>query len=169
MTTAASVYRAHPTAAEIADVLSQRLVATLGTLNPDGSVHLAYALFEHSGGRLYLETSSQTRKARNVERTGQASVAVQGVAPTGRSLMVSIEGSARLIRGAEAHETNHRLRAKYIRPEFLPDVDRAWDQLDDVAIEVTPRRQRSWTGAALHEVTQHELGVPFGTIWLADD
>ena len=63
----------------------------------------------------------------------------------------------RLIRGAEAHELNQRLRAKYIRPEFLPGVDRAWDQLDDVAIEVTPRRQRSWTGAALHEVTQHEL------------
>jgi hypothetical protein len=56
---------AHPTDGEIADVLAQRLVATVGTLNEDGSIHLAYVLFLHEDGRLYLETSSVTRKARN--------------------------------------------------------------------------------------------------------
>ena len=118
--------------AEIADVLSQRLVATIGTVNPDGSVHLAYVIFELRDGRIYFETSSLTRK------------------------------------GSEAHEVNHRLRAKYIRPEALPGVDRAWGTLDDVAVEITPRRQRSWTGSALHEHTQGELSMPYGEIWLAD-
>jgi nitroimidazol reductase NimA-like FMN-containing flavoprotein (pyridoxamine 5'-phosphate oxidase superfamily) len=169
MAKAAHVYRSRPTETEIGDVLAQRLVATVGTLNPDESVHLAYVLFEHHDGHIYFETSSVTRKARNAERTRSASVVVRGQASGGRNLMVSIEGVARVIRGIEAHTINHRLRAKYIRPEALPDVDRAWASLDDVAVEVTPRRQRSWTANLLHEETQKELSVPFGEIWLPDE
>ena len=41
MTSARDIYRAHPTQDEIDDVLGQRLSAALGTLNEDGSVHLA--------------------------------------------------------------------------------------------------------------------------------
>jgi hypothetical protein len=37
MATVAQVYQDRPTEAEIADVLSQRLVATIGTLNRDSS------------------------------------------------------------------------------------------------------------------------------------
>ena len=169
MTDAEQVYRARPTEAEIADVLAQRLVATVGTLNPDGSVHLAYVIFDHHDGHVYFETSSVTRKARNAERTGRASVLVQGRAASGRSLMVSMEGDARVIRGAEADEINHRLRAKYIKPDALPDVDRVWGRLDDVVVEITPRKRRSWTGSALHDETQKELSVPYGEIWLPDE
>jgi nitroimidazol reductase NimA-like FMN-containing flavoprotein (pyridoxamine 5'-phosphate oxidase superfamily) len=169
MADAEQVYRAHPTDEEIADVLAQRLVATIGTLNRNGSVHLAYVIFDHHDGRVYFETSSVTRKARNAERTGQASVLVQGRAATGRSLMVSIEGAARVIRGDEAHEHNRRLRAKYIKADALPAVDGVWGRLDDVAVEITPRTRRSWTGAVLHEETQKELAVPYGDIWLEDE
>ena len=168
MATVAQVYQDRPTEAEIADVLSQRLVATIGTLNRNGSIHLAYVIFEYHDGRMYFETSSLTRKARNAERSGHASVAVQGQAATGRSLMVSVEGTARVIHGDKAHAINSRLRSKYVRPEVLPDVDRAWARLDDLAIEITPLTQRSWTGSALREETQKELSVPFGEIWLPD-
>jgi hypothetical protein len=166
MPTAAQVYRDRPTESEIAEVLAQRLVATIGTVNPDGSVHLAYVLFEHHDGRLYFETSSLTRKARNVERTGSASAVVQGHSAAGRSLMVSLEGIARVIRGSAANDINHRLRAKYIKPEALAPVDRAWSRLDDVAVELAPSRVRSWTGTALHEATEKELTIPFADIWL---
>jgi hypothetical protein len=166
MSDAERVYRARPTDDEIDDVLAQRLVATIGTLNPNGSVHLAYVIFDYHGGRVYFETSSVTRKARNAERTGQASALVQGRAATGRSLMVSIEGAARLISGPEANDINHRLRAKYIKPDALPAVDSVWGRLDDVAVEITPGTRRSWTGAVLHAETQKELSVPYGEIWL---
>lgn len=165
---AAHVYRDRPTSSEIAEVLAQRLVATIGTINPDGSVHLAYVLFDYHEDRLYFETSSLTRKARNAERTGAASAIVQGEATGGRSLMVSLEGTARVIHGAEAHAINHRLRARYIKPEALPAVDRAWTEFDDVAVELTPRRVRSWTGTALHAETQKELTVPYEEIWRSD-
>jgi general stress protein 26 len=72
MADAEQVYRAHPTADEVAEVLAQRLVAAVGTLNADGPIHLAYVLLLHDDGRMYFETSSVTRKARNAERRGWA-------------------------------------------------------------------------------------------------
>jgi PPOX class probable F420-dependent enzyme len=169
MADAKQVYRARPTSGEISDVLARRLVATVGTRNQDGSIHLAYVLFLHHDGRLYFETSSVTRKARNAEADGSASMIVQGRASTGRSLMVAAEGTARVVRGAEAHDLNHRLRAKYITPAALDGIDRAWGRIDDVAVEITPATWRSWTGSVLHEQTQQELAVAYEDAWLADD
>lgn len=137
MADATTVYRAHPTQAEI-------------------------------DGRFYLETASVTRKARNVAARPRTSLLIQGPASTGRSLMVAAEGSARIIAGAEAHAINHRLRAKYIRPGALDAIDRAWDRFDDVAIEITPRRWRSWTGDLLHAETQKELDGSYDDAWLPD-
>jgi PPOX class probable F420-dependent enzyme len=168
MADATTVYRAHPTKAEIDEVLGQRRSAALGTLNEDGSIHLTYVIFLHEDGRLYLETASVTRKARNVAARPQASMLIQGPASTGRSLMVAAEGSARVIEGAEAHAINHRLRAKYIRPGALDAIDRAWGRFDDVAIEITPRRWRSWTGELLHAETEKELDGSYDDAWLPD-
>jgi PPOX class probable F420-dependent enzyme len=168
MADAKAVYRAHPTREEIDDVLGQRLSAAVGTINDDGSVHLAFVIFLFDQGRLYLETSSTTRKARNAVARPTASMLVQGVAATGRHLMVSAEGPARVLSGDEAHAVNHRLRAKYIKPEALDAVDRAWGKLDDVAIEISPERWRSWTGGLFHEETQRELDMPYDDAWLPD-
>ena len=168
MTTARQVYRAHPTQAEIDDVLAQRLTAALGTLNDDGSIHLTYLLFLYEEGRFLFETSSGTRKARNLAARGTASVIVQGRAATGRSLMVEAEGDARLILVPEAHDANHRLRAKYIRPDALAAVDDAWGPIDDVTIELTPRRWRSWTGTVLRDATETSTGRDYEALWQDD-
>src|SRR5687768_14807569 len=144
MTNADEVYQAHPTAEEIADVLAQRLTAAVGTVNADGSVHLAHVIFLFADERLFFETASTTRKARNAERRGHLSMLIQGRAQTGRHLMVAAEGTARVVHGDEAHRINHRLRAKYIKPSALEGVDRAWGALDDVAVELVPSRWRSW-------------------------
>ena len=163
---ATTVYGAHPTQEEIDEMLAQRASAALGTLNEDGSIHLTYVIFLHEAGRLYLETSSVTRKARNASARGRATMMIQGSASTGRGLMVSAEGIARVIYGSEAHAINHRLRAKYIRPEALDAVDRAWGRLDDVAIEIAPRRWRSWTADVLHAETEKELEGRYDDAWI---
>ena len=169
MADAKEIYQAHPTSDEIAEVLARRLAATVGTLNEDGSIHLAYVLFLHEDDRLYFETSSVTRKAGNAARRRWASMIVQGPASTGRHLMVAAEGTARVLQGTQAQELNHRLRAKYIKPEALDGIDRAWGRLDDVAVEITPKTWRSWTGSALHKETQKELTGAYEDAWLADD
>ena len=160
------IYRPTATDDEIADLLGQQLVAAIGTLNEDGSIHLAYVIFVFEDGRLVFETSSITRKARNAARRGTASAMVQGRAErSGRSLMVALEGRARVLTGDEARAVNHRIRAKYLVDDAVGAVDRAWDQIDDVAIEITPARRRSWVGAALHEATARETGLDYESIW----
>ena len=91
------VYTDHPTDAEIDDVLGQRLAGAVGTLNEDGSIHLAYVIFLVEDGKVWFETASTTRKARNAAERGTASFLVQGGASTGRSLMVALEGTAEVV------------------------------------------------------------------------
>src|SRR5215510_14798121 len=102
MTDAHAIYRHRPTQPEIDEVLAQRLVAALGTLNHDGSVHLAYVIFLFADGRFYIETSSVTRKARNAAARQHAMLLIQGVGSEGRNLMLSAEGSARIPHGNDA-------------------------------------------------------------------
>jgi hypothetical protein len=168
MATAREIYHAHPTQDEIEDVLGQRLIAVLGTLNEDGSIHLTYLLFLFEKGRFYLETSSVTRKARNVAARGIGSILVQGRASSGRNLMVEAEGDARLIGLPEAQDVNHRIRAKYLVPDAVDAIDEAWVRFDDVAIEVVGSRLRSWTGEVLAASTVAALGRSYGEIWQPD-
>ena len=162
------VYQAHPTQTEIDEVLGQRGVAAIGTLNEDGSIHLAYVIYLHDAGRLFFETSSVTRKARNAAARSKATFLVHGAASSGRSVMVAGEGEARVIDGPEAAAINRRIRTKYVTDEAIEGIDQAWAKLDDVAIEITPRRWRSWTGAVLREQTERASGLDYDAAWRED-
>jgi hypothetical protein len=152
-------------------VLAKREVAALGTSNAAGSIHLTSVLFLHEDGYVYVETSSVTRKARNVAARPRATFLVQARASTGRNLMVSGEGDARVVDGEEAQELNRRVRAKYLVPDAMDPIERAWSTIDDVALELTPTTWRSWTGALLHEEARKELGdaLTYEQAWLPDD
>ena len=160
------IYRARPTDAEVAELLAMRLVATVGTLNEDGSIHLVYVIFLYEDGRLCFETSSVTRKARNARERGRATMLVQGQASTGTGLMVAAEGDATVVTGSRAQEINERLRAKYIRPAALGEINQAWGPLDDVTVEIVPRTWRSWTSAPFHAYTQRTLTADYDDAWL---
>lgn len=170
MATARDIYRAAATMEEIEDLLTKRLNATIGTLNEDGSIHLAYVIFLYEEGRFYCETASLTRKARNVKARSTASFIVQGKVSSGRSVMAENEGTARLIGGDEARAINRRLRAKYITAAALDQVDNAWNEFDDVAIEIAPGpRWRSWCGELFSEQTAEAMGGTMKGVWLPDD
>jgi hypothetical protein len=50
----------------------------------------------------------------------------------------------------------------------LDDIDRAWNELDDVTVELVPRRWRSWTGETLSEETGRRMSVPYDEAWISD-
>ena len=168
MADAREIYTAKPTQEEMDELLGRRLAAAVGTLNGDGSIHLSYVIFLWEDGRFFCETSSVTRKARNLAVRPTASFLLDGTASTGRSVMLEAEGIGRLITGAPANEVNRRLRAKYITAEAIDDVDRVWGSLDDVAVEITPHRWRSWTGAAFAAATGEAVGGAYADIWRTD-
>jgi hypothetical protein len=170
MATARDIYRAGATTEEIEDLLTRRLTATIGTLNENGSIHLAYVIFLYEEGRFYCETASLTRKARNVKARSTASFIVEGQVSSGRSVMAENEGTALLIDGDEARSINRRLREKYITAAALDQVDNAWNDFDDVAIEITPGpRWRSWCGELFREQTAEAMGGTMKGVWLPDD
>jgi hypothetical protein len=168
MASATEVYRAHPTDDEIAAVLEQREIATLGSLNPDGSIHLAFVIFLHVDGRFWIETSSVTRKARNISERPTATLLIPGRVENARTVMVSIEGTGRLVEGDEAQRRNRRVLAKYATDRAVDGLHRAWSRIDDVSVEITPTRTRSWTNTLLRREAEAELGAAYGDAWRGD-
>ena len=71
---AADIYLAKPAPEAIEAQLFRPIRATIGTLNPDGSIHLAFVIFLWEDGKLYFETASMTKKARNVAARSTASM-----------------------------------------------------------------------------------------------
>lgn len=161
---ASDIYLAKAAPEAIASHLERRIIATVGTLNADGSIHLAFVLFLWEGGKFYFETASMTKKARNIAARPTASFAIQG-----DGFMAMAEGMGRLIEGDEAHAVNHRLRQKYLTAPAVETVGAAWGTVDDVAVEITPKKWRSWSNDALSELGRSAAGeLAPGDWWQPD-
>lgn len=150
---AEEVYLAKPPPDEIEAQLLRPINAVVGTLNPDGSIHLAFVIFLWEKGRFYFETASMTKKVRNIRANPTASFAID---PPG--FMAMAEGTGRVIEGAEALQINRRIRDKNLTPEAAGSVGKAWGEFDDVAVEITPNKWRSWSSAKLVEASKEVAG-----------
>jgi hypothetical protein len=121
-------------------------------------------LFLWEEGRFYFETASITKKVRNLRERPTASFAID---PPG--FMAMAEGVGRIIEGDEAHAINHRLRKKYLTTEAVETVGAAWETVDDVAVEITPRLWRSWSNEALVELSRESAGdLPPDSWWVSE-
>lgn len=162
---AAEVYLAKPAPEAIVEQLHRPINAVVGTMNPEGSIHLAYVIFLWDGERFYFETASMTKKARNIAERPTASFAID---PPG--FMVMAEGTGRIITGDQAHEINGRIRAKYLTPEARDGVGSAWGSIDDVAVEITPNKWRSWSSEPLTRMgIEAADGLPPHKWWVPEE
>jgi len=161
---ASEVYLAKAAPEAIEQHLARRINATIGTLNPDGSIHLAFVLFLWEGGKLYFETASMTKKARNIAARSTASFAFEG-----KGFMAMAEGVGRIIDGSEAQVINGRLRRKYLTERAVETVGAAWGTVDDVAVEITPTKWRSWSNEVLGDLGQDAAGELAPSEWWVAD
>jgi PPOX class probable F420-dependent enzyme len=123
------------------ELLGAPLVASLGTANPDGSVHVIPVWFLWDGVRMLVATNGESRKARNVEREGRATVMLHD-SPGGLDVRgLTVYGRARLLRGEEALRLNERIHRKYVTANGLgiPSVTE-FLSADDVTLELAPER-----------------------------
>ena len=72
--------------------------------------------------------------------------------------MAMAEGVGRIIDGDEAHARNNRLRQKYLTAAAVDTVGAAWGTVDDVAVEITPTKWRSWSNKVLAEMGKEAAG-----------
>ena len=150
---ASEVYLEKPPHDAIVEQLERPINAVVGTLNPDGSIHLAFVIFLWHDDRFYFETASMTKKVRNIRENPTASFAID---PPG--FMAMAEGEARVIEGEEAKRINRMVREKNLTQEAVGTVGEAWGEFDDVAVEITPRKWRSWSSAKLVEASRAAAG-----------
>ena|SRR5579859_5399882 len=135
---------------KLEELLRKRFIATLGTQNADGSIHLTAVWYLYEEGCLFLATSSKTRKAHNVTARARASLMVDVRTP-GTERGVSAAGTAELISGPQSREINQRLHRRYLSTTAIADpmVGPVFAAFDDVTIRLTPISWISWDMAAL--------------------
>ncbi|MGA9642643.1 MAG: pyridoxamine 5'-phosphate oxidase family protein [Terriglobales bacterium] len=132
-----------PSGAE--EMLAGRFIASLGTQNEDGSIHLTAVWYLFEAGRLYVATSSRSRKARNVAARPKASLMVDSRKPASERGLVAI-CTADMIEGASSREINARIHRRYMSEAALADprAGGTMSAMDDVTLRLTPANWYEW-------------------------
>jgi hypothetical protein len=61
---------------ELSTFLEHAQFARLGTMNEDGTYHIAPVFFKYQGGQLLIATQKPSRKVRNIQRSNQVTVLI---------------------------------------------------------------------------------------------
>jgi hypothetical protein len=57
---------------------------------------------------------------------------------------------------------------KYVLPDAVDDLNEVWSRFDDVTVELTPVRWRSWTNTLLRAEAEAGTGKSYAEIWKPD-
>ena len=133
-----------PSGAE--EILSGRLIASLGTENEDGSIHLTAVWYLYDRGCLYVATSSQTRKARNVTARPKGSLMVDIRRPASEERGLVALCAVQVIAGEGSKEINARIHGRYMSKAALADprAGGAMAAMDDITLKLTPTSWYAW-------------------------
>jgi PPOX class probable F420-dependent enzyme len=127
------------------ELLDARLIASLATLNNDGSIHVVAMWFLWDGAAILIPTNHGTRKARNLERDPRATVMIDDSRGGFDLRGITFVGRAEIVRGPVALELNRKIHLKYVTEEGLGlKPVHAYLATDDVTIRVRPERVSSW-------------------------
>lgn len=131
-------------------LLEGRHYATLGTQDPDGTVHLTPVWYLFRDGQLFVAAPSSSRKVKNAVARGAASLLVDVRTP-GAERWVSGAGPVTLLRGDESQKVNAAIVERYLTAEALADprIGPVFAASDDVTLCLRPATWRSWAGADL--------------------
>lgn len=131
-------------------LLQGRYIATLGTENADGTIHLTAVWYLFEDGSLFIATSSKSRKARNIAARAKASLMIDARRP-GTERGVNAAGRAELISGSQSREINRRVHSRYMSAAAIsdPHVGPVFESFDDVTIRLAPVSWTAWDMAVL--------------------
>jgi hypothetical protein len=130
---------------EAQEILMGRFIASLGTENEDGTIHLTAVWYLFDGGCLYVATSSQTRKARNVAAQPKASLMVDIRKPGSERGLVAI-CTVDVIADETSREINARIHRRYMSEVALADprAGGTMAAMDDITLKLIPTGWYAW-------------------------
>ena len=134
---------AMPSGAE--EILAGRFIASFGTQNEDGSIHLTAVWYLFDGGCLYVATSSRTRKARNVAARPRASLLVDIRKPASEQGLVAV-CAVDVVAGESSKEINACIHKRYMSEAALADprAGGTMAAMDDITLRLTPTCWYEW-------------------------
>lgn len=129
----------------VQELLHGRFVATLGTTNPGGSIHLTAVWYFFDGDFLYVATSAKSRKGRNVQECPLASLMIDSRDPLA-SRGVTCSGAVEVLTGDESRAFNRMIHHRYLSPAALADarVGPVFEEWDDVTLRIRPASVFAW-------------------------
>lgn len=134
------------TPSEIDKILSMTLIANLGTLDEDDTIHIVPMWFIRLGNDICIPTSRHTRKYKNLKARPYASVMID-ISREGLDLKGAlIRGPVELVEGEEARKINHQIHLKYVTEEGLndPSVASYLSKGDDVTVRIHMEHIVNW-------------------------
>jgi PPOX class probable F420-dependent enzyme len=136
--------------ATLQEILQGRYIATLGTENADGTIHLTAVWYLFEDGHLFVATSSKSRKARNVLARPKASLMVDVRKPAAER-GIAATGKVDVISGDQSRELNRRIHCRYMSAAAMADprIEPVFASLDDVTVRLTPVSWTAWDMAIL--------------------
>ena len=150
--------------ASLSDALVQQLlkarhIASLGTVNSDGSIHMVAVWYWFDGSHIYVATSSRSRKARNLQSATKASLMIDSRDPAA-SCGVTIAGVVTTLTGEASQQANTKIHEKYMSAAALadPKVGPVFAMWDDVTFRITPTSVIAWD---MREADRQAFGGAF--------
>jgi PPOX class probable F420-dependent enzyme len=143
----------------VQELLSGRYVATLGTVNPDGSPHLVSVWFLCEGECCYIATASRSRKARNIKDRPRSSLMIDSRDPAA-SRGVTVSGPVRILTGDESRRRNAQIHRQYLSEAAIADsrIGPVFAQWDDVTLELRIEQVYAWD---MREADRQAFGNAF--------
>lgn len=135
------------------EILTGRFIASLGTENEDGSIHLTAVWYLFDGGCLYVATSSRTRKARNVTARPKASLMVDIRKPASEERGLVAVCSVDVVAGERSKAMNAHIHGRYMSESALADprAGGTMAAMDDITLRLTPTGWYAWDMRTLDE------------------
>lgn len=132
------------------DLLTGRYIASFGTENADGSLHMTAVWYLFEDEYLFVATSSRSRKARNLSARPRASLMVD-VRKPGAERGMTATGSVELISGDPSRQINRRIHSRYMSAAAIadPGIGPVFEMFDDVTIRLTPASWTTWNMSVL--------------------
>lgn len=91
------------TDALVQQLLNERYIASLGTQNPDGSIHMVAVWYWFDGSNIFVTTASRSRKARNMRSNTKATLMIDSRDPQA-SFGATISGTVQILQGGASQK-----------------------------------------------------------------
>ncbi len=138
------------TGEKLHEFLQGRYIASLATLNDDGSIHLIAVWYLFDAGAFFVATGSSDRKTRNVRARPKASLMVDTRATELQKGVTAI-CTVETLEGEKSRVINHRIHRRYMSEAAIanPKVGPPFESMDDITLRLVPQRWMTWDLAEL--------------------